>query len=206
MKTKQLNIQKEKDFYTAINEAISRMPDRKKALEAIIGEFEKYKTFFEKTLVQDPKDTEWVGTFRVTYKDKKDVWREFEMIGSQTLESLAEAIVDSMQWSNDHLHSFFWPEKQGRVTRDCYTLFEIGSYGVENDQYPILHTNHVPVSAVDFSKVKKLTFVFDFGEDHQFTVEHVKKRKRKEYEVFDEFPKLVDIRGVAPEQYPMFDE
>ena len=69
-------------------------------------------------------------------------------------------------------------------------------------EVPILHTNEVIVSSIDYSKHPKLGFVFDFGDDHRFMMEYKGVRDADKNDKRGAFPKIIDQRGVAPKQYP----
>lgn len=47
-----------------------------------------------------------------------------------------------------------------------------------------------------------LRFTFDYGDGHQFDVIFKGTRKLSKKEKPGQFPRLVDQRGVAPEQHP----
>ena len=194
-------IKGEKDFYNAINKAMKNSA-HKESLSDIIKEFEKYKKYMQENIIPSAMSSDKIFQFRFTYQLEKKVWKDVEIHGKQNLETLAEYIIDEMDWDNDHLHSFFFPNKEFDGLRYWYSLYEIGSDGVENEQYPILCTDEVLVSAIDYGKNPKLGFVFDFGDDHRFMMEFKGTRILKKNERKENFPKIIDQRGVGPEQYP----
>ncbi|OGY35214.1 MAG: hypothetical protein A3D99_00900 [Candidatus Andersenbacteria bacterium RIFCSPHIGHO2_12_FULL_45_11] len=194
-------IENEKDFYNAINRAL-KTTDHRDALLSIIKEFEGYKKFMSENLIASSVPSDKILMFRFIYQLKEKVWKDIEIYGDQSLERLAEYIIDEMGWDNDHLHAFFFPEKRNGGIWEWYTSYEIGSAGVDNDQFPILHTDEVLVLSIDYSKHPRLGFVFDFGDDHRFVMEYKGLRDADKNEKKDNFPKVVDQRGVAPEQYP----
>ena len=195
----------EKEFYTAINNAM-KTSNHKDALKDIIDEYEKYKKFMEKNTISITVPQDKIYTFKLTYQLKKQVWRELEIFGDQTLEELAELVIDSMDWDNDHLHAFWFPEIKGKsILSYWYTLYSIGSEGYSNDQFPELYDFDVPIASIDYSKNPKLGFAFDFGDDHRFLMEYKSVRPADKKDTRDNFPKLIDQRGVGPEQYPEFE-
>jgi hypothetical protein len=197
-------IQGEEEFLFAIGAAM-KTTTHSEALLDIVKEFEKYKQFMEENLESSSLVSDSVFLFRFEYQLKKNVWKEVEIYGNQTLDMLAECIIESMGWENDHLSAFFFPEKRKDGVWHWYTLYEIGSEGVDNDQFPILHTNDVLVSSIDYHKHPKIGFVFDFGDDHRFFMRYKGERKAEKIEREGDFPKLIDQRGVPPEQYPEYD-
>lgn len=199
-------IEGEESFYKSINNAL-KTTKHKYALENIISEYEKYKDVIMKKIIPTSIFSDEIYCFKTTYQRKNKVWREFEVFTDQSLKIFAESIIDSMLWNNDHLHAFFFPEIRGKtVFSHWYTPFEIGSSDVENDQFPILHTDEVLIGNIDYTKNPKLGFSFDFGDDHRFLVEFISKRKSTKKDDKDIFPKLIDQRGVSPEQYPDYED
>ena len=193
-------IKGEKDFYRSIRKALETTTHKRELLD-IIKEFEAYKKHMTENLLPSQVPSDKIFSFRFTYQLKKKVWKEIDVFGDQTLELLAEVVIEEMGWTNDHLHAFFFPEKMRGSARRWYTSLEIGSSGVDNDQYPIFHTDEVLVSSIDYAKYPKLGFVYDFGDDNRFLMEFNGVRKIGKHDDRDIFPKVVDQRGVAPEQY-----
>lgn len=200
-----IKISGEKEFYVAINEAI-KTSSHKHALENIIAEYKKYKQFMVENISPIKVFSNNIYTFKIIYQLKKKVWREFEIFGNQNLEELAVAIIDSMNWDNDHLHAFWFPEVRGKsIFSHWYTSFSIGSEGYDNDQFPTLCDFDVPVASIDYVKHPKLGFSFDFGDDHRFLMMYKSVRPAEKNDYRNNFPKLIDQRGVGPEQYSEFE-
>jgi len=191
----------EKDFYDSINKAM-KTSEHKDGLLEIIRDFETYKKEMQDNMIVSILSSDEIYSFRFTYQLKKNVWKDIEALGDQTLEELAEFLIEKMDWNNDHLHAFFFPRKEWDGLRYWYNLCEIGSEGVDNDQYPTLHTDEVFVSSIDYKKHLKLGFVFDFGDDHRFMMELKGKRIANKQDKKADFPRTIDQRGVGPEQYP----
>lgn len=204
MRTYQPKISGEKDFYAAIHRALKTTHHRDALLE-IIEEFEKYKKFMSENLVSAVMPSDQIFTFRFVYQMKKNVSKDIEVYGDQPLSVLAEFLIGTMGWDNDHLDAFFFPEKRRDGVWKWYTFYEIGSDGADNDQYPTLHTEEVPVACIDYRKHPKLGFAFDFGDDHRFVMEYKGTRVAGKKEKRSTFPKLIDQRGVPPEQYPGYE-
>jgi hypothetical protein len=200
-------IQGEKDFYKSINSAIAKREDEysKGMLLGIVKEFEEYKKFMLANMVSSSVPSDKIYKFRFTYQLMKNVWKDVEVFGDDDLENLAEYLIDEMDWDNDHLHAYFFPRKEWDGLRYWYNLLEIGSEGVENDQYPILHTDEVLISSIDYSKNPKIGFVFDFGDDHRFMMEYKGMRTKEVSDKEKTFPKVVEQKGVGPEQYPDYE-
>jgi len=194
----------EGDFYKSINQAISegRHVDY---LKEVIKKYEEYKQEFENNFTdKNPKD--FIYKFRVTYNLKKPVWREIELFGKHTFLNFAETIIDSMGWDNDHMHGFEIPEQKGKAD-PFFTGSSIAFFapGWEDDPHPTFKTDKVKISNIDYEKLPKLHFIFDFGDNHEFNVEFMGMRNPDKKEKIGDFPKVVDRHGVGPKQYPEYD-
>lgn len=193
----------EGDFHEVINGAIKKgrhVDYFKKTLK----EYEEYKKIFLAALT-DKNPSDQVYLFRVTYLNKKLVWRDIAILGSQTFEDLAEAIIDSMDWDNDHMHGFSLPAKQ-KKGYFYYTPFTFFADGWEDDPYPTYKSNQIMICNINYETHPKLRFEFDFGDSHMFEV-HFKRMRQPEKGVnIQTLPKVLDKRGVAPEQYPPLEE
>ena len=193
----------EGNFYKTINRAIAE--GRHVAqLKEIIKDFEEYKRIFAENFSdQSPKQA--VYKFRAIYLLKKATWREIEILGEQTFCDLAEMIIGSMGWLNDHMHGFELtaPKPDPRRMGLCLTIF---APGWEDDSYPTFKSDEVKISDLDYAKQPKLRFMFDYGDGHEFKIEFKGTRVLDKHEKSPYFPRLTDQRGVTPEQYPGWDE
>lgn len=193
----------EGDFHEVINDAIKK-GRHVDYLKNALDEYKQYKKVFEKALTdKNPFDKAYL--FRVTYLEKKPVWRDILILGSQTFEDLAEAIIDSMGWDNDHMHGFSFPEKQ-KKGYFYYTPFTFFADGWEDDPYPTYKSNQILICNIDYDTHPKLRFEFDFGDSHMFEVHFTEMRELQKGESIRTLPKVLDQRGVAPEQYPPLEE
>ena len=145
-------------------------------------------------------------SFKVNYLLKKPVWREFEICGCQKFDELAEAITDSMRWYHDHLHAFSFSDAKQKHWQFTLSRLAFFSPDCDDDPHPTYKSDKVKIENIDYKKNPKLRFEFDFGDGHLFDVNFISLRPMKKNEVVDEFPKLIDQQGVAPEQYPFYDE
>jgi len=197
-------IKGEKSFFASINKAIAR-GEHVDALKGIIKEFEDYKSYMGNVFVKDEPAYESIFKFHVEYLLKKPVWREFEMEGNQSLEELADGVIDSMDWDDDHAHAFFFPKENGSGDfMDFHSPYSIDSQYFDNDQYPTYHSNNIRIAEIDHAKFPTINFVFDFGDGHQFSIRFLEMRSAKKSDCMAFMPKMIDQRGVGPEQYPDF--
>ena len=118
---------------------------------------------------------------------------------AQTLEMLAESILDAVGFDMDHAYGFHDNLKNPYRSKEQYTLFaDIGEETAKGDT----GVRTTPLAAV-FRPRKKMLFHFDYGDDWYFLVtclktEETKSKFRK--------PKILDKQGTPPEQYPDYKE
>lgn len=175
-------------------------------LREILKQYEEYKGVFGNALIPLQKDDcKKVFTFRVNYLLKHPVWRVFELHGCETLEEFAGAVIDSMGWANDHMHGFFIPEGRGKMKYYAYTENGIYAPGMDDDPFPTFKSDQIRIANIDYKKYPKLGFVFDFGDGHRFDIEWKETRNDKIAHNDEDMPRLIDQRGVGPEQYPDFE-
>lgn len=210
MKTKITKPQiEEGNFYEAMERSMkdSRHVD---ALKDIIKQYEDYKTIMENAFT-DKNPSGAVYVFRAKYLRMKTVWREIAILGNQTFENLAEQIIDSMGWDNDHMHGFSLPKRPKLQSPFSFSPFaEYYPYaffadGWKNDQHPTFGSNQIQICQINYSLYPTLRFEFDFGDSHLFEVKLKKMRKPEKHESKKTLPILIDQLGVAPEQYPEYE-
>lgn len=193
----------EGNFQEVINEVIQE-GRHVEYLKNALKEYEQYKKVFSLALT-DKNPPNSVYLFRVTYLSKENVWRDIAIFGSRTFEDLAEAIIDSMDWDNDHMHGFSLPDKQKKDYL-YHTKFTFFAEGWEDDPYPTYKSNQIKICNINYDIYPKLRFEFDFGDSHMFEVHLKEMRKPLKGEKIKTLPKLLDQRVVAPEQYPGYEE
>lgn len=194
----------EKDFQTSINQAIKegRHVDY---LKEVLKKYDAYKKAFDQIFTTKNPENH-IYKFRATYLRKKPVWRDIELIGKQTFLDLAEEIIDSTGWMNDHMHGFDIPrterEPDPLMTASSKSFF---APGWEDDPHPFYKTNDICLCDIDYDKLPVLDFTFDFGDGHLFKIEFKGSREMRKKEKKRDFPKVVDQRGVGPEQYAEYE-
>ena len=118
---------------------------------------------------------------------------------NDTLRDLAETILLSANFDEDHYYGFYDNLKNPYKSNEEYTLFaDIGEEAKESDT----GVKSTGLEGV-FKPGKKLLFLFDYGDDWHFIVTCVKieettSKARK--------PKILNPTGKPPEQYPDCDE
>lgn len=152
--------------------------------------------------------------FKVKLKYDKRIWRRIEVLGSQTLDDLHMAIQEVFDFDADHLYSFFMSGKAWNISDFEYyhpeadggppeanmrTLFSlIGGSKPE----PRLPATTVRIESLNLKPKQKFLYLFDYGDEWQFEVEFLKERSSEKAL----YPRIIDSRGEAPQQYQNCDE
>jgi hypothetical protein len=136
--------------------------------------------------------------FNVSLKDNPKITRKIEMLGNSSLYIFAEAIIDAFDFDLDHCFGFFSDTSNNYLnSKKKYELFkDLEDQGIEP----------VDSGSVKKSKIKDvfkkpgeaMLFLFDYGDNWKFIVDFEnfsEKIKEKKY------PKLIESKGNAPEQY-----
>lgn len=122
----------------------------------------------------------------------KKCYRHLVFPGCFTLEVLADMILTAFDFDNDHLHAFFMDGQPYSDNESYYSRYA-GEGGISTD--------NIKVDSLGLSEKQKFLFVFDFGEDWQFTCEVKKITDVPEKESY-----ITEVVGEAPEQYPEYNE
>ena len=124
----------------------------------------------------------------------EDDWEgEIEIESSATLEDLHFAIIDAVSFDNDHLYEFYVSGTER--SRDRLRFDE------DNGEI----YNRTIDSLYPLEKGRKLFYMFDYGDHWLFKITKSRK-KPQEQKPGQKYPKLVSVKGKAPEQYPVWDE
>jgi len=124
----------------------------------------------------------------------EDDWEgEIEIESSATLEDLHFAIIDAVSFDNDHLYEFYVSRTER--SRDRLRFDE------DNGEI----YNRTIDSLYPLEKGRKLFYMFDYGDHWLFKITKSRK-KPQEQKPGHKYPKLVSVKGKAPEQYPVWDE
>ena len=116
-----------------------------------------------------------------------------EIESSATLEDLHYAIIDAVNFANDHLYEFYISRTER--SRDRLRFDE------ENGAI----YNRTLESLYPLEKGRKLFYMFDYGDHWLFKIT---KSRKKPYDAKPdvEYPRLLKTVGRAPEQYPIWEE
>lgn len=139
-------------------------------------------------------DTDFEG------RNKQRPYREIETLSTQSLSTLAKIIVESFGFDFDHCYGFYDNFRDPYDSSEIYELFtDIGEEPTEG----AFGVNHTKIPKA-FDKIgKKMRFLFDYGDNWQFTVE---LRDIKQTVDNSSYPKVIKKVGSTPEQYPEIEE
>lgn len=150
-----------------------------------------------------------VYTFRVRILDgvyappqAREIWREIEIAGNQTLEDLGQAIPDAFGFDDPHLWSFFLSGKAW----DEETEYALDGSEFLGDK-PMHVAGRALIRDLPFpgkTGKKEFLFLFDFGDQWEFGVKLLGTSEALEPRVA--YPRVVASQGEAPAQYPLLSD
>jgi len=115
-------------------------------------------------------------------------WRE-----DQTLEDLHLQIQVTFAWNDDHLYSFFIGDGLGGK------MSEVGSPWSDT----LLHTHLATIGELGLAPGRRLLYLFDYGDNHEFDVEVIDLNPLAPK---GKYPKILSYPGInKPKQYPFAD-
>ena len=153
--------------------------------------------------------------FKVKLKHDKRVWRKIEVLGSQTLDDLHMAIQEAFDFDADHLYSFFmsgkaWDDSdfeyyhpdaapQTPLEKKMETIFS-----QIRGSHPELRVpaTRIRIESLNLKPKQKFLYLFDYGDEWQFEVEFL----REGFPEKTDYPRIIDSRGEAPQQYTDYEE
>jgi len=135
------------------------------------------------------------------------LFRVFEATANATFESLHEAIFDAFERFDPHLYSFFITKQDTQNTRTIISAPEI-THPQNTEDFigagpPKPSAAETTLQAADLAEKDVFHYLFDFGDDwwHRIRVEAIRDSQTQ-----IKYVKLIDSRGIAPRQYPDYDE
>ncbi len=136
-----------------------------------------------------PAKREGVFVFKVSLGK---IWRRIAIPSSLSLDDLSFAILDAVDFDNDHLYQFTYRNQLGRKV-------EVGHPYMED----ILSSDEVCVGDLPLQVGEAMEYLFDFGDNWKFNVvlERIEPGNPKLKKT-----KLLESHGKAPEQYPNWDD
>jgi hypothetical protein len=118
------------------------------------------------------------------------LWRRIAIPADQTLDALASAILNAMEFDHDHLYRFSYQNRFGAL---------------ESVNHPYLDeepwTSEVLVGDVPLPIGQMMTYLYDFGDQWEFDV----SLEQVDPEMVIEDSVILEAYGESPEQYPGWD-
>ena len=151
---------------------------------------------------------EGVYILKVALCGAKGIWRRIAVVPTQTLDDLHEAIYAAFDRDDEHLYSFYFPERPTASLRKIYDSPQF-THPVAAADPGFLGDDKIPNAAK--TKLKSLGLVpkrrfyylFDFGDDwwHEITVETTDAPREAGV-----YPRVIERQGDSPPQYPDMEE
>lgn len=131
-------------------------------------------------------------TFRVNHRAAPEVWCDIELAEDQTLEDLHLEIQRLFRWGDDNLYSFFIADETGEQ------VSEVGSPWSNT----LLHTHQVTIGELGLAPGRKLLYLFDYGDNHEFDVEVIDVNPLASK---GDYPRTLNYPHNPSQQYPGYD-
>lgn len=146
--------------------------------------------------------------FKVSLFHDKKIYREIELNGADTLETLHEAIFQAYDRLDKHMYSFYLSKVQleslEKVTQYAeYTLTAVMDGFADFDRGDKKHiTGNVAettIAELGLEEKDMLYYLFDFGDEwwHELTLLSISEKVEPAV-----YPRVVKIVGESPSQYP----
>jgi hypothetical protein len=130
--------------------------------------------------------------------DARQIWRELELTGDQTLADLGEVIPRAFGFDDPHLWAFFLSGKPWDPATEYARSPSLDlAGGARARAADRLRIRDAPAGT-------EFLFLFDYGDEWHFGVRLVRTSKAPEPDV--RYPRVVASRGQAPPQYPPVEE
>ena len=145
---------------------------------------------------------------RATLMDDEPIFRDIEIPENKSLYNLADAIVGAFGFDFDHAFGFYndlgWNYYKSLVRYELFADMEMENAGMDwGDQPKAGSVKRTKIFQAFTEPGQKMQFVFDYGDDWRFEIE-VRDFAEKARGV--KYPRILDAKGVSPEQYPDWEE
>jgi hypothetical protein len=144
-----------------------------------------------------------IHVIKVALMYDKSVYRKIAIRGDQTLKDLHGAIFDAFDREEEHLYSFFFPDKPTKSKRTImdspeYTITGMADEFFDKEQN---EASEATIQSLELRTKQKFYYLFDWGDEwwHELTYEGVKDIRTKD------LPAVIVTRGESPTQYPDYD-
>jgi len=137
-------------------------------------------------------DTHFIHRFKVSLRDRPDIWRIIDIKGNQMLSSLHKAIFKAFDRLGEHQYSFFLSDKP--FDRES----EYTSPGISADGMGKLATR-IRIDSITLYGGPKFLYLFDYSDEWWHEVELINIIERV---TRASYPRVVKKQGKSPPQYP----
>jgi hypothetical protein len=145
---------------------------------------------WENNLVVEPTGGGQEGVFVFKVSLGK-VWRRIALRHDHTLADLVSAVLDSVDFDEDHLYEVSYRDERGRTVRALHPYCEEG-----------LPADEVELGELPLQPGDTMNLTYDFGDNWRFAV---KLEGIDPPGSIKKLPKVIEAKGKAPEQYPEWD-
>jgi len=118
------------------------------------------------------------------------LWRRIAIPADRTLDALASAILNAMEFDHDHLYEFSYQNRFGALERINHPYMDEGPW-----------TSEVLVGDVPLRIGQTMTYLYDFGDQWEFDV----SLEQVDPDMVIEDSVILEAYGESPEQYPGWD-
>lgn len=118
-------------------------------------------------------------------------YRHIRISGKKTLHDLADTILQAFDFDHDHLYSFFMDNKWWSSENAYHSPYA--------EEFPF--ADEIKLSGLQLSKGQQFKFLFDYGDEWRFQCKVLQVLEENTPE-----SQIVRTKGIAPQQYPDYDE
>ena len=137
-------------------------------------------------------NTHFIHRFRVSLRDRPDVWRVIDIKGNQMLSSLHKAIFAAFDRSEERRYSFFLSNKP----YDSASEYASPDAVLEGGRKL---ASRIRIDSVELYGGRKFLYLFDYDEEWWHDVELVSVTERV---TRAKYPRVVKKQGKSPPQHP----
>ncbi len=149
-----------------------------------------------------------VYSFKVALFYDKRIYRQIDILGSQTLKKFHNVIFRAFDRDDEHLYSFYLTREAMKNIKKIVNAEEYSLPGEWDDKpfFPGKRKGNVAktkIASLGLLEKEKLYYLFDFGDEwwHEITLLSTYNTKDK-----TGFPKITKVAGDSPDQYEYDDE
>jgi hypothetical protein len=120
------------------------------------------------------------------------IWRRLAISSNLFLDDLSGLILGSVDFDSDHLDMFTYKNQMGQTVEISHPYAESSPC-----------TDEVQIGDLPLAEGASMTYVFDFGDWWEFTVQ---LEKIQADDTRSNYAEILESYGANPEQYPMWDD